>query len=111
MKNRTASYILTIGWLIIAFGVLGSLILGQVCPVITYNSYFTDESYNWTYVIIGIFSSIVSGIFFIGFAEIIELLQINIEKTIKINEILIRFKDYVPEPSSDNTDKNELPEL
>ena len=66
MVNKYAHTLHIIGIIIIILGVIGSLIAGSA------TGYY---SFNWTVALVGILSSVVSGIIFLGFSEIIELLD------------------------------------
>lgn len=101
MINGKAKTINFFGWIIIVAGCAGSLLLGSEIPVVS-GMYYKTESYNWVLAIAGIMSSIISGVIFIGFAEIIELLQKNADNIGKISIVS-------KEPKAVNSD--ELPEL
>ncbi len=101
MINGKAKTINFLGWIIIVAGCAGSLLLGSEIPVVS-GMYYKTESYNWVLTIAGIMSSIISGVIFIGFAEIIELLQKNADNIGKISIVS-------KEPKAVNSD--ELPEL
>lgn len=94
MKNGTAKIIFSIGMCILILGIIGSFILGS-------------KSNNWFYVIVGILSSIMSSFLFIGFAEIIELLQKNLDQSKIMGNILVSTK--VENKKTNQID--ELPEL
>lgn len=64
MKNKTANALQTIGILTIILGGLGSMALGSFLAFLG-----------------GLLVSVVSGLLFIGFAEIINLLQENLNIT------------------------------
>jgi hypothetical protein len=101
MINQKAKIINALGWIIIVAGCAGSLLLGSEIPVVS-GMYYKTESYNWVLTIAGIMSSIISGVIFIGFAEIIELLQKNADNIKKIG--------IVPKKTKAG-DSDELPEL
>ena len=75
-ENGVAKVIRIIGWIFIIGGVISSLILGGIFTIY--------EKYNWYIAIIGSVISIVNGIIFIGFSEIINLLQTNCDKQAEI---------------------------
>ena len=75
MENKIGKTLHIIGILTIALGILGSLIL---------NVSLDDETPIIFFV--GGIASFVSGMVFIGFAEIISLLQKNVDKQDKILE-------------------------
>lgn len=94
-ENKVAKYIKIIGILIIVLGVIGSFVLGDIYAVVeTYGTTFTftEETYNWPVTLIGIFSSMVSGILFIGFSEVINLLQKTVTQLRIVEEITISKK-------------------
>ena len=87
MTNQKAFIINTIGLITIVVGIIGSVVLGEVFPIKTLEGVYysrLEESYNWYIAIIGTISSIISGVIFIGFAEIIDLLQQNVNNTAKL---------------------------
>lgn len=84
-ENSVAKTLHVIGILTIIFGIIGSLICGDIFPAITYDySYYSgydiETSYNAELAIIGSVASFISGMCFIGFSEIIFLLQQSINK-------------------------------
>jgi len=83
MTNTRANIIDVVGRIIIVVGILGSLILGSAFRNIS----DFGSTYNLGLAIGGIVSSIISGIVFFGFAEIIELLQKNVVNTQKLLEL------------------------
>jgi len=104
--NKIAQYIRGTGWVILIFGIIGSFIMGQIFPSISYSySGRESESYNWIIAIIGICTSIISGLAFIGFAELIELSQQKLDTINRIKEMIE--KDNVNEIVEDE----KLPEL
>ena len=83
LENKTSKKLKVIGVLTIIFGIIGSLICGAAFPSITYEysyyrGYDIQETYNWGLVLICAISSFISGLCFIGFSEIIALLQKNV---------------------------------
>ena len=92
-KNSTATALHVIGILTIILGIIGSFIIGAIFPSTTYDysawgGYDIDEAYNWSLVIEGILTSCVTGICFIGFGEIIKLLQIIANRQNKILKVI-----------------------
>ena len=81
--NVTSKIIRIIGLISIIGGVISSLILGGIFTI-KVGTYYTHEEYNWYIAIIGSVSSFVEGIIFLGFAEIINLLQANCDKQAEI---------------------------
>ncbi len=66
------------GFGIIVFGIIGSFIFGSIFEIdIPYSSY---DEYNWTLAVAGAISSIIIGLIFVGFGEIVDLLQANYDK-------------------------------
>ena len=109
MDNTKAKAISVIGWIDIIGGVIGSFIMGSAFSLSNLDGI---EKYNWNIVILGIFSSVVSGIILLGFAEIINLLQEKVSQAKKIDEILDAIKSI--NNSSNNITKmnnDELPIL
>ena len=87
--NTYAKIIKIVGFIIIIGGIIGSFVLGGVFEKeITYPtsmySYGSYTEYNWTLAIIGAVSSFVVGLLFVGFSEIIDLLQANNDKQYEI---------------------------
>lgn len=85
VENSYAKAIKIIGFIIIICGIIASFILGNVFEnEITYPSsmysYDSYTEYNWTLAIIGAISSFVVGLLFVGFGEIIDLLQVNYDR-------------------------------
>ena len=76
-QNKIGNALKTIAILIFIFGIIAAFICGAVFPAYEYHSYFDyySDEYNWTLVIEIIIASIVTGIVFLGFSEIINLLQ------------------------------------
>lgn len=103
MINEKAKVLNVIGWFDIIGGIIGSFILGDM--------YGAGGTFNLGIAIIGIIGSIVSGITFLGFAEIINLMQIkvdNSEKVIKLlNSLNINTNDQLINDKIDD----ELPSL
>jgi uncharacterized integral membrane protein len=92
IKNNKAYIINAIGWIDIIVGIIGSFILGKVFPLITVDTFLSDDKkYNWPLVITGIVISILSGVVFIGFAEIINLLQARVDQSEKLEELFIEY--------------------
>lgn len=81
--NVTSKIIRIIGLISIIGGVISLLILGGIFTI-KVGTYYTHEEYNWYIAIIGSVSSFVEGIIFLGFAEIINLLQANCDKQAEI---------------------------
>lgn len=101
MVNKKADFINGLGFITIVIGCIGSLTLGSMFPVRS-GVYYIHESYNWALAIAGIISSVISGIVLIGFAEIINLLQKNVDNTQKISTV---------HEKTEIVDSNELPML
>lgn len=79
-ENKVANALHTIGVLVIVIGIIGSFICGEVFPEVTYkyssySGYKTVESYNWSLALTGVIASFIAGVCFIGFSEVISLLQ------------------------------------
>lgn len=79
--NRIARVVSTTGWCITIIGIIAALLTGWILPLTDYD-YFggAEESYNWGLAIEMIATSIVVGVVFQALAEIIELLQKNVNK-------------------------------
>lgn len=78
-KNSVADIMKAIGSIVSALGVIGSFILGNALPVVKEGLFSVETSYNWGIVITGIFCSVIFGLLFFGFGEIITLLQANVD--------------------------------
>lgn len=84
-ENRTSTALKTIGIIILAFGILGSLVLG-----IETDSFIT--------FLIATFSCIISGTFFIGLGEIIFLLQ----KSVNMQSVMMeKMNNNQPEDANE----------
>lgn len=100
-ENNIGKTLRIIGMLTIGLGILGSLILSanidEELPII---------------FIIGAVSSFISGMSFIGFGEIISLLQKNVDKQDKIIDILEQKTSDSSAPKSVLQDiESNLPEM
>lgn len=71
-ENIVGKILFIVGILAIVLGIIASLICAAAFPTITYDY---DKAYNISLAIVGSISSFVSGMCFIGFSEIIALLQ------------------------------------
>lgn len=80
-ENTVAKAVRITGWCIIVGGTIGAFILGYALPAISYSYYGgADQSYNWGLTLGVIIGSIISGVLFQAIAEIIRLLQLNVDK-------------------------------
>lgn len=96
MENSTAKTMRNVATAVIILGIIGSLILGKVIPVVDYSysgfgNYEADTSYNWALAIVGIIISVITYILFLGFAEVIDLLQ-RIQKNWQVVDLLQRIE-------------------
>ena len=100
-NNRIEKTIYYIGVIIIVVGIIGSIICGSVFKSVSFNTSYLSSSqkatYNWAIAIIGSIISFISGMFLIGFSEIIYLLKLSINK----QEDIIR---YLKTNSTTNTE-------
>lgn len=106
-ENRTGKTIYYIGVITIIAGIIGSFVAGAVFKSITYDyssfsGYSVEETYNWNLAIIGSFASFIFGMSFIGFSEIITLLQHSLNKQ---DEIIKKIEDQ----SKANLEKKSTP--
>lgn len=77
-ENTISKTLVTIGWLIIIGGIVGSIVLAESNPALQVEgSYYEsiEETFNYTILIVGSFSSIISGMLFMALGEIIKLNQ------------------------------------
>lgn len=84
-QNKIGKTLRIIGVSIIILGIIASLIMAMRLPIITtygLDAHVVQEIYNWPLAISGSIVSFVSGVLFIGFSEIINLLH-NIENTLR----------------------------
>lgn len=80
-ENTVAKAVRITGWCIIAVGIIGAFILGYALPTVTYSAYGgLDESYNWGLTLGVIAGSVIGGVLFQAIAEIIRLLQLNVDR-------------------------------
>ncbi len=78
MENKISKTIRICGGIVLIAGIIGSFFLGMVFPVVTYGEleYLRiEESYNWGLTLSVLASSILTGLLFLGIAEIIRLLD------------------------------------
>lgn len=75
MDNKTAAVIRAIGWITMICGFIGGIILSYQTVEVGYYYTYEKEVFVWTTAILYWSASLVSGIVFLGFAEIITLLQ------------------------------------
>lgn len=87
-KNKTADTLQAIGILIALLGVVGSLILGKICENQIEKMLLDKASYNWTVALIGIVYSVISGVLFYGFGEVISLLQEGVDTQKQVIDLL-----------------------
>lgn len=91
MKTNKMSNILKIvALLILIVGIIGSLILGDVFQIENRTLYYTLHTYNAGLAVAGVVSSILTSIFFYALAEIISLLQLNLDKNTEVSDSLNR---------------------
>ena len=99
--NSVGKALKVLGIIIMIIGIIVSIILAANFPILQARSWGgVREVFNTPYLLLGMFMSVVSGMFFIGIAEIIQLLQ--------------RILDNGEEQTSKHTDKvftDELPDL
>lgn len=99
-ENLVAKIVRITGWCIIIGGIIGAFILGEVLPTVTYNHYGRAiETHNWGLTVAVIIGSIISGVFFHAIAEIIQLLQLNVDKM----EVLLKDSSRKAEHHSNST--------
>lgn len=80
-ENTVAKAVRITGWCIIAVGIIGAFILGYALPAVTYSIHGgLDESYNWGLTLGVIAGSVIGGVLFQAIAEIIRLLQLNVDR-------------------------------
>lgn len=90
-KENTGEKIQAMGRVVQALGVIGSIIISILCFVASEDAYGTEEDFligfGIGYLIVGIISSIIAGIFIVGFGELVENSQktANNTATIKYN--------------------------
>ena len=97
-ENIIGLIILALGAFIIIFGIIISIVCGAVFPLIdfSYNDAVAiEKSYNWILALIGSVASFITGLSFIGFGEIINLLQKNINNQRQITKILTDQQNYI----------------
>ena len=90
-ENTIGLIIISLGTFILIFGIILSIVAGIVFPLknFSYNdAIIIEESYNWVIALIGSMASFITGICFIGFGEIINLLQKNINNQNQFAKII-----------------------
>lgn len=92
-KNTTANVLKVIGIVIALLGIIGSLVLGKVFEIQVEKMFFDETRYNWGVALIGIASSVISGVLLYGFGEIISLLQVNADNQKQIITSIAEAKD------------------
>ena len=113
MENKKAKTLYIIGVLTIVLGIIGSLICAGLFPSISYDysyygGYDVEETYNWSFALTGSLISFVTGVCFIGFSEVIALLQKNVDE----QELLVNiFKKQVISGTDNNSNKTALQDI
>ncbi|GEM_PF-2731102 len=74
-KNPIGSTLKLIGWIIMGVGILGGLTIGSLLTVPASSVLSNPNPLRWVYGIVIMVSSFLSGILFVGFGEIIILLN------------------------------------
>lgn len=92
MENRVGKLMKTVANLVIVLGIIGSFILGKVMPVVDYSysgfgGFEADTSYNWALAITGIIVSVITYVLFLGFSEVIDLLE-RIQRNWQVVDLL-----------------------
>ncbi len=93
-ENKIAATIQITGFFIIQIGFMASFFLGKQIPTITIHYEYVEESYNWALAIGGSVGSFLTGLLFLGFSELIELLS-EIEKSLYTAAIGISFVTFI----------------
>lgn len=80
MENSVAKLMRTMSRVVFVAGTVGSIVLGKVMPLVDYSYSLygginAHDSYNWGLAIAGEGATVISGIFFVWGAEVIDLLQ------------------------------------
>ena len=80
-ENTVAKAVRITGWCIIVGGIIAAFVLGYALPAVTYGYYGEiDKSYNWGLTLGVSVGSVISGVLFQAIAEIIRLLQMNVDR-------------------------------
>ncbi|MBU3182929.1 hypothetical protein [Clostridium psychrophilum] len=74
-KNQIGTTLKVVGWIIIGIGIVGGLTIGSLLTVPTSSVLSNPNPLRWIYGIVIIVSSFLSGILFMGFGEVIILLN------------------------------------
>lgn len=102
MEN-TGSTIQTMGRVIQVLGIIGSIIMAILSFIAADNAYGNEENFligfGIGYLIVGIISSIILGIFIIGFGELVE----NSQKAVSYLSII---KDASTNPTNKNSENH-----
>lgn len=104
-KNVYASALKIIGGIVIIFGIIGSMILGDAFKIqhgVTYIFY----EYNYYLMTVGVLSSVITGALIMGMGELIQLID---KTSTDINGILLCVKGK--ENNDYSVENEELPEL
>jgi|SRR5690554_2939477 len=73
MENKMAKLIKQVAYVEMVLGTMSGILLGQAFPLIEAGYYRTSESFNVLLMLIIIGGSIITGIFILGFSELIQL--------------------------------------
>ena len=99
MENKYAKALSIVGICILFLGILGAIVLGTSLG----DSY---DSFNVTAFLIGVFSSVISGVFFLGLGEIVRLLA-DMNEKLENHGVIFRGE----EKKTNLNDTDELPDL
>lgn len=104
-KNIYATALKILGGIIVIFGIIGSVILGDVFKI-EYGVTYTFREYNYYLMTVGILSSVITGALIMGMGE---LIQLAYKTSLDTRYILLLVKDK--EKKGSNAEDEELPEL
>ena len=104
LMNKYARALWIMGWVTLIFGVTGSFILGDDFRVGYYE-------FNWGLFFVGLLGSVISGLFLMGFSEVIRLLDEN-HKQLKELAEKAPYSNEINAVSNKHEDiSDELPDL
>lgn len=122
-KNSVADIMKVVAVIIAVLGVIGSFVLGNAFPIVEDNLFSVETKYNWGVALTGIFCSVIAGLLFFGFGEIIALLQANLDAQKQSLKTFLEIKEEekneknarpismvcpTPTPSNDKSSENSI---
>ena len=104
-KNKVGQALKIIAYIVLIIGIIGSFIMGSIFETTIVIGNYTHSKYNWGLVVSVMISSIILAIFLFALAEIIHLLQANLDNNKEIAHKIDNLSNYT-EQIKDNTSKS-----